>query len=53
MVFTDALARLVAHEVDHLHGMTYKARMVEGVSPIPVEEYRGTGKSWSYDRRAE
>jgi peptide deformylase len=24
-VFTDALARLVAHEVDHLHGLTYKA----------------------------
>lgn len=49
-VFTDALARLVAHEVDHLHGMTYKARMADGVSPIPVEEYRGTGKSWNYDR---
>ncbi|XKK40089.1 peptide deformylase [Nocardiopsis sp. ARC36] len=50
-VFTDALARLVAHEVDHLHGMTYKDRMSEGTSPIPVEEYRGTGKSWSYDRK--
>ncbi len=49
-VFTDALARLVAHEVDHLHGMTYKVRMDEGVSPIPVEEYRGSGRSWSYDR---
>ncbi|MFE9244418.1 peptide deformylase [Nocardiopsis sp. NPDC006938] len=49
-VFTDALARLVAHEVDHLHGVTYKDRMAEGVSPIPVEEYRGTGKSWSYDQ---
>ncbi|MEU3310951.1 peptide deformylase, partial [Nocardiopsis sp. NPDC006832] len=49
-VFTNALARLVAHEVDHLHGMTYKDRMVEGTSPIPVEEYRGTGKSWNYDR---
>lgn len=49
-VFTDALARLVAHEVDHLHGMTYKDRMAEGSAPIPVEEYRGTGRSWSYDR---
>lgn len=49
-MFTDALARLVAHEVDHLHGMIYKDRMVEGASPIPVEEYRGTGKTWSYDR---
>lgn len=51
-VFTDALARLVAHEVDHLYGMTYRARMLEGTSPIPVEEYRGTGMSWSYDRNA-
>lgn len=51
-VFTDALARLVAHEVDHLYGMTYRARMLEGTSPIPVEEYRGTGKSWSYGRSA-
>ena len=49
-VFVDALARLVAHEVDHLHGMTYKARMADGTEPIPVEEYRGVGKSWSYDR---
>ncbi|WP_073377530.1 peptide deformylase [Nocardiopsis flavescens] len=49
-VFADALARLVAHEVDHLHGMVYKERMTDGVKPIPVEEYRGSGKSWSYER---
>lgn len=49
-VFTDALARLVAHEVDHLYGHTYRARMRGGVSPIPVEEYRGAGQEWNYSR---
>ncbi|WDZ90379.1 peptide deformylase [Nocardiopsis sp. HUAS JQ3] len=49
-VFTDALARLVAHEVDHLHGLLYTSHMPEGVVPIPVEEYRGTGQAWSYRR---
>jgi hypothetical protein len=24
------------------------ARMREGVKPIPVEEYRGTGQAWTY-----
>jgi len=51
-VFTDALTRLVAHGVDHLHGMTCKDRMDEGVCPTPVEECRGNGESWSYDRGA-
>jgi len=55
-VFTDALSHLVAHGVDHLHDMTCKARMdegvCEGVCPIPVEECRGNGESWSYDRGA-
>jgi peptide deformylase len=44
------MARLVAHEVDHLHGMLYRQRMREGVDPIPVAEYRGTGHGWSYDQ---
>jgi peptide deformylase len=47
-IFERAHARLVAHEVDHLHGMLYRARMRPGVEPIPVSEYRGTGKTWSY-----
>lgn len=46
--FTDSLARLVAHEVDHLHGTVYTQRMRQDVIPIGVEEYRGTGHSWSY-----
>jgi peptide deformylase len=50
-IFERGLARLVAHEVDHLHGTLYRTRMREGVYPIPVAEYRGTGKTWSYDGR--
>lgn len=50
--FTRGTARLVAHEVDHLYGMLYRARMRPGVEPIPVSEYKGTGRQWSYDKRA-
>jgi peptide deformylase len=42
------LARLIHHEVDHLGGLLYTARMRAGVQPIPVEEYRQTGKAWVY-----
>lgn len=47
-IFERGHARLVAHEVDHLHGLLYRARMRPGVDPIPVAEYRGTGRSWQY-----
>lgn len=47
-VFERGVARLVAHEVDHLHGHLYTDRMRDGVEPIPVEQYRGTGTSWKY-----
>lgn len=47
-IFERGMARLVAHEVDHLHGMLYRSRMRDGVDPIPVSEYRGTGSSWQY-----
>lgn len=47
-IFERGHARLVAHEVDHLHGTLYRARMRPGVEPIPVSEYRGTGQSWQY-----
>lgn len=49
-IFEQGMARLVAHEVDHLHGMLYRQRMREGVNPIPVSEYRGTGSSWTYGK---
>ncbi|WP_324192995.1 peptide deformylase [Nocardia transvalensis] len=47
-VFERGVARLVAHEIDHLHGCLYLDRMRPGVEPISVEQYRGTGKNWSY-----
>jgi peptide deformylase len=47
--FEYGMARLVYHEVDHLHGMLYTARMRPGTEPIPVEEYRGAGCAWHYD----
>jgi peptide deformylase len=40
------VARIVAHEVDHLHGIVYTDRMRPGQEPIPVEEYRGVGQPW-------
>lgn len=46
--FSQGQARLVAHEVDHLAGVLYRERMRRGITPIPVEEYRGTGQKWTY-----
>ncbi|MFF0131030.1 peptide deformylase [Streptomyces mirabilis] len=48
-VYERGLARLIHHEIDHLEGLVYTARMRPGVQPIPVEEYRQTGRSWAYD----
>ncbi|MFJ7280596.1 peptide deformylase [Kitasatospora sp. NPDC098663] len=42
------LARLIAHEIDHLDGLLYTDRMHPDVRPIPVEKYRGTGSTWAY-----
>ncbi|GGT04469.1 hypothetical protein GCM10010156_72830 [Planobispora rosea] len=44
--FPYGVARLVAHEIDHLNGQLYTSRMRAGLTPIPVEEYRGIGKPW-------
>ncbi|MCX4748018.1 peptide deformylase [Kitasatospora sp. NBC_01287] len=44
------LARLIHHEIDHLDGLLYTARMAAGAEPIPVEQYRQTGQTWSYDK---
>lgn len=46
--FERGLARLISHEVDHLEGRLYTDRMRPGVTPIPVEQYRGTGAPWTY-----
>ncbi|MFI5560726.1 peptide deformylase [Amycolatopsis japonica] len=47
-VFERGVARLAAHEIDHLHGTLYTDHMRAGVNPIPVEQYRGTGTTWKY-----
>lgn len=46
--FERGVARLVAHEIDHLNGILYTDRMRPGVEPIPVSEYRDTGENWRY-----
>ena len=48
LALDNAMARLAAHEIDHLDGMLYTSRMREGTRPIPVAEYRGTGHAWNY-----
>jgi peptide deformylase len=47
-IFDRGVARLVAHEVDHLHGVLYTDRMLPDVEPIPIEQYGGTGNNWQY-----
>ncbi|MGA5564843.1 peptide deformylase [Streptomyces platensis] len=49
-VYDRGLARLIHHEIDHLTGLLYTARMRAGVEPIPVEEYRQTGRAWAYEQ---
>ena len=46
--FERGMARLVYHEVDHLFGVLYRARMRPGVELIPVSKYTGTGQQWNY-----
>ncbi|WP_157597154.1 peptide deformylase [Streptacidiphilus rugosus] len=48
-VYERGLARLIHHEIDHLDGLLYLSRMRPGVEPLPVEQYRQTGRSWSYE----
>lgn len=47
--FDRGAARLICHEIDHLNGQLYRARMRDGVEPIPVTEYKSGGKQWKYD----
>jgi peptide deformylase len=46
--FEFAMARLVAHEIDHLEGRLYVDRMPPDRPLVPVEEYRETGHPWRY-----
>ncbi|MBN1174693.1 MAG: peptide deformylase [Micromonosporaceae bacterium] len=43
-----AIARLVAHEIDHLEGRLYLDRIDSEERLLPVEEYRDTGRPWRY-----
>lgn len=47
-IFAQGAARLVAHEIDHLHGILCRDHLPPGAQPIPVEQYRGTGTGWQY-----
>jgi peptide deformylase len=47
-VFERGVARLVAHEIDHLAGVLYTDHMADSANVIPVEQYRGGGHSWQY-----
>ena len=38
--FNGTLARLIAHEIDHLHGALHSDRMRSGLAPVPVIPYR-------------
>jgi peptide deformylase len=49
--FENAMARLVAHEIDHLEGQLYTDRMAAGAPLVPVEEYRESGRPWTYPPR--
>ncbi|WP_433664681.1 peptide deformylase [Nocardia sp. CA-128927] len=49
--YRNGLARLVHHEIDHLDGILYTARMRADAQPIPVEQYRQTGNSWIYNHQ--
>ena len=46
--FELGMARLVAHEIDHLDGKLYTNRMTPGTTLVPLEEYRGVGAPWRY-----
>ena len=47
-MFEHGVARLVAHEIDHLYGILCSDHMRKGTQAIPVEQYRGTGANWQY-----
>ncbi|GAB7049170.1 peptide deformylase [Catenuloplanes indicus] len=46
--FERAMARLVAHEIDHLDGRLYLDRMPPDARLVSVEEYQDGGLPWRY-----
>lgn len=47
-IFEHGIARLVSHEIDHLHGILCSDHMRKGIQSIPVEKYRSSGINWNY-----
>jgi peptide deformylase len=47
-IFERGVARLVAHEIDHLYGTLYTDRLPPGADAIPIEQYGGSGLNWQY-----
>lgn len=45
--FKNGISRLIHHEIDHLFGILYKKIMATTSKPIPISEYRGTGRPWT------
>lgn len=48
--FTQAAARLAAHELDHLQGALYTARMKPGQLLLTYEEYKEKSQPWKYPK---
>jgi peptide deformylase len=46
--FSNAAARLVAHEIDHLQGILYPSRMNSTDQLISYEEYKQKNQQWQY-----
>jgi peptide deformylase len=46
--FDRAMARLIAHEIDHLEGRLYVDRMNAESNLVPVANYQQTGRPWDY-----
>jgi peptide deformylase len=47
--FDRGVARLAAHEIDHLEGRLYLDRLAPATRPVPLAEYEGTGAAWLYE----
>ena len=47
-IFDHAVARLVAHEIDHLKGKLFTDQMGKEMQLIPVSQYDGTSRPWTY-----
>ncbi len=48
MTLKQGVARLAAHEIDHLHGTLYLDRLSPATAPVPLTEYDGSGEAWRY-----